>query len=120
MINDKKKIVIIAGEASGDLHGSGLVKELKRMNPDLEAFGMGGDKMRKEGVELVFHIDQLSIMGFWEVIKNFGFIRRMMRTMITAVETRKPDLAVLIDYPGFNLRFARKVKNLGIFGTMGA
>jgi lipid-A-disaccharide synthase len=114
MINEKKKIVIVAGEASGDMHGSGLIRELERMNPDLEIFGMGGDKMKKEGVELVFHIDQLSIMGFWEVIKNFSFIRRVMRTMISAVETRKPDLAVLIDYPGFNLRFARKVKSLGI------
>jgi lipid-A-disaccharide synthase len=113
-MNGKRKILVIAGEASGDLHGSGLVRELKRINPDLEIFGMGGDKMKKEGVELVFHIDQLSIMGFWEVIKNLGFIRRVMRAMISAVETRKPDLAVLIDYPGFNLRFARKVKNLGI------
>ncbi len=113
-MNVKKKIVIIAGEASGDLHGSGLVRELKRINPDLEIFGMGGDRMKKEGVELVFHIDQLSIMGFWEVIKNFSFIRRVMRTMISEVENRRPDLAVLIDYPGFNLRFARKVKNLGI------
>jgi len=114
MTNERKKIVILAGEASGDLHGSGLVRELKRINPDLEIFGMGGDKMRKEGVELIFHIDQLSIMGFWEVMKNLSFIRRVMRTMITTAETRKPDLAVLIDYPGFNLRFARKVKDRGI------
>jgi lipid-A-disaccharide synthase len=114
MINEKKKIVIIAGEASGDLHGSGLVRELKRISPDLEIFGMGGNKMRKEGVELLFHIDQLSVMGFWEVMKNFGFIRRVMKTMIAAVEARKPDLAVLIDYPGFNLRFARKLKSLGL------
>ncbi|HEX7402107.1 MAG TPA: lipid-A-disaccharide synthase, partial [candidate division Zixibacteria bacterium] len=106
--------MILAGEASGDLHGSGLVRELKKINPNLEIFGMGGDKMRKEGVELIFHIDQLSIMGFWEVVKNFSFIRRVMRTMISTVETRKPDLAILIDYPGFNLRFARKVKSLSI------
>jgi len=113
-MSDLKKIMIIAGEASGDLHGSGLVRELKRMNPNLEIFGLGGDKMRKEGVELIFHIDQLSIMGFWEVMKNLSFIRQVMRTMISAAETRKPDLAVLIDYPGFNLRFARKIKDLGI------
>ena len=110
----RQKIVIIAGEASGDLHGSSLVKELKKINPDLKFFGIGGDKMKREGVELIFHIDCLSIMGFFEVIKNLSFIREVMKTMVAVTEARRPDLAILIDYPGFNLRFARKVKSLGI------
>ncbi len=113
-MNDPKKIVIIAGEASGDLHGSCLLRELKKINPNLDIFGIGGDKMKKEGVELIFHIDRLSIMGFWEVLKNLSYIKKVMKTLVSAVETKKPHLAILIDYPGFNLRFAQKVKDLGI------
>lgn len=113
-MNEPKKILIIAGEASGDLHGSGLVRELRRKSPGLDIFGIGGDKMKREGVELIFHVEKLAFMGFFEVLKNLSFVRRVMKTMVSAAETRKPDLAVLIDYPGFNLRFAKKVKNLRI------
>lgn len=113
-MNELKKIVIIAGEASGDLHASSLIRELKKMNSNLEMFGIGGDRMRREGVELIFHIDKLSFMGFFEVIKRLSFIRGVMRKMTSMIETRRPDLAILIDYPGFNLRLAKKVKNLGI------
>jgi lipid-A-disaccharide synthase len=113
-MNELKKIVIIAGEASGDLHASSLIRELKKMNSNLEMFGIGGDRMRREGVELIFHIDKLSFMGFFEVIKRLSFIRGVMKKMTSMIETRRPDLAILIDYPGFNLRLAKKVKNLGI------
>jgi lipid-A-disaccharide synthase len=113
-MNDTKRILFVVGEASGDLHGSSLVKELKKINPDLEFLGIGGDKMKKEGVELVFHIDRLAFMGFFEVLRNLGFIRRVMKTMVSVTEARRPDLAILIDYPGFNLRLAKKVKSLGI------
>ena len=111
---EAKKIVIIAGEASGDLHGSSLVKELKKINSNLEIFGIGGDRMKSQGVELIFHVEKLSFMGFFEVIKNLSFIRGVMKRMTSMIETRRPDMVILIDYPGFNLRFAKKVKNLGI------
>lgn len=113
-MNDPKKILIIAGEASGDVHGSSLVRELRKANSSLEVFGIGGDKMKKEGTELIFHIDKLSFMGFFEVIKNLSFIRGVMKTMVSVAETKRPDLVILIDYPGFNLRFAKKLKKLGI------
>ena len=113
-MDELKRILIVAGEASGDLHGSSLVKEMRKRRPGLEIFGMGGDKMKREGVELIFHVDKLAFMGFFEVLKNLGFVRRVMRSMVSAAEERKPDLAVLIDYPGFNLRFARRLKNSGI------
>ena len=113
-MNEPKKIVIIAGEASGDLHGSSLVKELKKINSNLEIFGIGGDRMKSQGVELIFHVEKLSFMGFFEVIKNLSFIRGVMKKMTSMIETRRPELVILIDYPGFNLRFAKKVKNLGI------
>jgi lipid-A-disaccharide synthase len=113
-MNDPKKILIIAGEASGDLHGSSLAKELLKINSNLEIFGIGGDRMKKEGVELIFHIDKLSFMGFFEVIKNLSFIRGVMKIMVSVAETKRPDLVILIDYPGFNLRFAKKLKKLGM------
>ncbi len=114
MIKDFEKILIIAGEASGDLHGSSLIKELKKINSNLEVFGIGGNRMKREGMELIFHIDKLSFMGFFEVLKNLSLVRRVMRTMVSVAETRRPHLAILIDYPGFNLRFAKRIKKLGI------
>jgi lipid-A-disaccharide synthase len=106
--------LIIAGEASGDLHGSNLIRELRNIEPGLAFFGIGGNRMKKEGTELVFHIDKLSFMGFFEVLKNLGFVRKVMKTMVAEAEIRKPHLAVLIDYPGFNLRLARRLKDLSI------
>jgi lipid-A-disaccharide synthase len=113
-MNQSKKILMVAGEASGDLHGSSLINELKKIDSGLQFFGIGGNRMKKEGMELLYHIDKLSFMGFFEVLKNLPFIRGVMRTMVSQAENRRPDLAVLIDYPGFNLRFAAKLKKLGI------
>lgn len=108
------KILIVAGEASGDVHGSNLIREIKKIKPDLEFFGIGGNNMKREGTQLVFHADKLAFMGFFEVLQNLAFVRKVMRDITTLAENRKPDLALLIDYPGFNLRFAGKLKNLGI------
>jgi lipid-A-disaccharide synthase len=106
--------LIIAGEASGDLHGSNLIRELRNIDPGLAFFGIGGNRMKKEGTELVFHIDKLSFMGFFEVLRNLGFVRKVMKAMVAEAESRRPRLAVLIDYPGFNLRLAKRLKDLGI------
>ncbi len=108
------RIMMIAGEASGDLHGSGVVRELKKAVPELEIFGVGGDKMAREGMEIVYHISRLSFMGFVEVMKNLRVIREVEQELEELLLSRKPDVVVLIDYPGFNLRFAKKVKRLGI------
>ena len=108
------KLMIIAGETSGDLHGGQLVRELKALDPGLEIFGIGGDRMRAEGMELFYHVSELSFMGLAEVIGHLPFIRSVMRKLETELYARKPDAVVLIDYPGFNLRFARKVKKAGI------
>jgi len=105
-----KQILIIAGEASGDMHGVGLIKELRRINPQVSFFGMGGDKMREAGVETFYHINQLSFMGFFEVLENLGFFREVMKKMTQILDERKPDLAILIDYPGFNLKLAEEIK----------
>lgn len=106
--------MIIAGEASGDLHGSGVVRQLKRLQPPVEVFGVGGDKMRQQGMELVYHIKELSFMGFIEVVKHLPVIRSVERTLSQLLSLKRPDVVVLIDYPGFNLRFAKKAKQAGV------
>jgi lipid-A-disaccharide synthase len=108
------KLMIIAGETSGDLHGGQLVKELKAMDPGLEIFGIGGDRMQAGGMELFYHVRELSFMGIAEVLGHLPFIRSVMKKLEGELYARKPDAVVLIDYPGFNLRFARKVKKAGI------
>lgn len=108
------RVMIIAGEASGDLHGAGVVRELKKLHPSVEVFGVGGDAMRKEGMELIYHIREVSFMGFIEVLKHLPFIKVMAHTLEQVLKFKKPDVLVLIDYPGFNLRFAQKAKRYGI------
>ena len=109
-----KRILILAGEASGDLHGSRVVHELKKRIEGLDVFGIGGEKMQAEGMEIVFHISAMSFMGFAEVVQNIPFIRRVERTLDGLLETRRPDVVILIDYPGFNLRFAKRAKRHGL------
>ncbi len=109
-----RRVMMIAGEASGDLHGSGVVRELKRLHPDIDLYGIGGDKMRREGLELVYHANELSFMGFAEVLKHLPLIRSVEKTLAQLLKFRKPDVVVLIDYPGFNLRFARVAKQAGV------
>ncbi|HEX9913135.1 MAG TPA: lipid-A-disaccharide synthase [candidate division Zixibacteria bacterium] len=106
----KKNVLIVAGEASGDLHGAGLIRELKKINPDIEYSGIGGVKLKEEGMNLLFRIDKLAFMGFYEVIKNLGLIKELKKKLINHLNQYKPDLVILIDYPGFNLRFAKEVK----------
>ena len=109
-----KRIVVVAGETSGDLHAAGLLKELNKLNQEIQFFGMGGDKMKQTGVELHFHIRDLSFMGFGEVLKKIGFFKFVLKTMTQLLDKKKPDLAILVDYPGFNLKFARRIKERGI------
>ncbi|MEO8168749.1 MAG: lipid-A-disaccharide synthase, partial [bacterium] len=109
-----KRVLMIAGEPSGDLHGSGVVRELKKRLPDLDVYGVGGEKMKAEGFDVVFPISRLSFMGFLEVIKNLSVVKELERTLGALLSSRRPDVVVLIDYPGFNLRFAKKVKQQGI------
>lgn len=108
------RILLIAGEASGDLHGAGVVKALKHLDPELDVFGVGGDHMRSEGMEVIFHIDRLAFMGFVEVVKNLKSVKELREKLTAIVRDRKPDAAVLIDYPGFNLRFAKTLAALGV------
>ncbi|HZV13497.1 MAG TPA: lipid-A-disaccharide synthase [Candidatus Kapabacteria bacterium] len=106
--------MLIAGEASGDLHGSGVVRELKALRPQTELFGIGGDKMQAEGMQLLRHVREMSFLGFAEVVKHLPFIRKVLRECERELITRKPDVLVLIDYPGFNLKLARIAQAHGV------
>ena len=107
------KIMIIAGEASGDLHGGSLIQALRQRSDDVEIFGVGGDNMRNAGMELYYHVDQLAYIGFSEVLKHYFYFRRIFNHLMDVLETRNPDILILIDYPGFNLRFAKAAKKKG-------
>jgi lipid-A-disaccharide synthase len=107
------RVMIIAGEASGDLHGAGVIRELKRLQPDTEFFGVGGDKMQSAGMQLVYHVRELSVMGFWEVLRHLPLLRSVQRTLEAVLKARRPDVVLLIDYPGFNLKFAGIAHRLG-------
>ena len=108
------RVMLIAGEASGDLAGAGVVRALKRRDPGCDLYGIGGDKMQAEGMQLVYHVRELAFMGFWEVLQHLPLVRSVERTMEALLAARRPDVVVLIDYPGFNLRFARTVKKSGM------
>jgi len=106
----KFSVLIIAGEASGDLHGAGVVRELKRLAPQAEIFGVGGDGMAAAGMELLFHVRDTAVVGFTEVLRHLRFFRHMLQTLENAVMQRQPAVVILIDYPGFNLRFAERLR----------
>ena len=111
---ENMKLYFIAGEASGDLHASNLIKSLKKENEAIEFRCWGGDKMKAEGVFIVKHIKELAFMGFIEVISNIRTILKNIRFCKEDIEKFKPDAIILVDYPGFNLRIAEWAKNKGI------
>jgi len=105
-------ILILAGEVSGDLHASGLLREFRRLEPRARFFGTGGDRMAAQGCELVYHVKDIAFMGFAEVIRHLPFIRRMMNRLLVECRRRRPAAVVLVDYPGFNLRFAARLRKI--------
>jgi lipid-A-disaccharide synthase len=109
-----KKILIIAGEPSGDLHAFNLVRDLKSLDPNLKFFGMGGKLSREAGVEVVCDISKLALVGLVEVLKNIFTVGKVYKQVLSAIDREKPDLAILVDYPGFNLRLAKELKKRSI------
>jgi lipid-A-disaccharide synthase len=109
-----KRILLIAGETSGDRLGAHLVQAMRDIDPNIECFGFGGDCMKQAGVDVLMHSRDLAIVGFFEVIKKQKIIRRAFRTIRTILQNNPPDLVVLIDYPGFNLRISKHAKKAGI------
>ena len=108
------KIMFSAGEVSGDVHGASLAREILKLSPETELIGFGGDLMANAGVHLFKNFRDYNIMGFWEVIKNLKVIFKLLDDLINFIATERPDLLVLIDYPDFNWRLAKRAKQLGI------
>ncbi len=108
------KIMFSAGEASGDLHGARLAQALKGLSPDIRLIGFGGPKMAAAGVELCEDFRDYSVMGVWEVMKNLPRIFALRDTLLHFMRQEQPDLLVLIDYPDFNWRLAKKARKMGI------
>ena len=109
-MENEKKIVIIAGEASGDIHAANLVSAINRLNQEVKFFGLGGDKMEESGVKLFYNLADLAVVGFFEVIKNLKKFRRIFFDLLKKIDEIKPQAVILIDYPGFNLRLAKELK----------
>ena len=114
MITKYSELLIITGEVSGDLIGAALIRELRKLNGSLKVVGIGGNKMKSEGMEIIYHIDQMAFLGFVEVLKHLPFIKTVKRNLMHIVEERNIKNAVLIDYPGFNLSIAKKLKERGV------
>ncbi|WP_044281364.1 lipid-A-disaccharide synthase [Myxococcus stipitatus] len=108
------RILVVAGEASGDSHAADLVAALQARRPDLSFFGMGGSRLAATGVELLFDAREVSVMGITEVLPRIPRILQIMKGLAQAAAERRPVAAILVDIPDFNLRLAKKLKALGI------
>src|SRR5579871_1614259 len=106
--------MVVAGEASGDQHAADLVAELQKRRPDLHFFGMGGPRLRSRHVDLLYGMEEISVMGIVEVLPKLWRILRVKRGLERAAARRLPACAILVDVPDFNLRLARSLKRLGI------
>jgi lipid-A-disaccharide synthase len=108
------RILISAGEASGELYGAGLIEALRRRVPGADFFGVGGQRMRDAGFETVIDAHAISVVGLAEVVRHLPKIYTEFQRLVREAKARKPDVAVLIDFPDFNLRLARQLHKLGI------
>jgi lipid-A-disaccharide synthase len=108
------RLLISCGEASGDLYGAELVRHLRPRLPDLEVAGLGGDRLQGQGASLIAHVRDLAVVGLLEVVSHLRHLRSVFRRVLEDVDRRRPDVAVLVDYPDFNLRLARALHRRGI------
>ena len=109
-----KQVLIVAGEASGDHHAARLIEELHRNNPNVHFAGIGGEKMRAAGTEILVDSAEMAVVGLVEVLANYRFLKGVLERMRRELRERRPDLLILVDYPDFNLRLAKTAKELGI------
>ena len=108
------KYFIIAGERSGDLHASSLIKQLLSQSPESEVYAWGGDMMQQAGAKLLQHYESISFMGLWEVMVNLRTISSKMKLCKKQIAKLVPDMVILVDFPGFNLRIAKFSKSIGL------
>lgn len=113
-ISGNKRVMIIAGEASGDIHAAKLVREVKQKNQNISFYGTGGESMRQAGVDTLIDSSELAVVGLFEVLAHWNTISAALKKMQHLLRTEPPDLLVLVDYPDFNLRLAKTAKECGI------
>jgi lipid-A-disaccharide synthase len=106
--------MIVAGEASGDMYGAGVVLALRKTAPGIQFFGIGGPRMEEAEVRILYPVSELAVVGITEVVPKIRFIRQVLNELKDALRDTPPDLVILIDYPGFNLNLAGKAHDLGI------
>lgn len=109
-----KTIMIVAGEASGDMHGAHLIDQMLKRDPALKFYGIGGKKMKAAGVELLADASEMAVVGLTEVLSKLRQILKIMAAMKKSMDERRPDLVILIDYPDFNLPLAKAARKRGI------
>ena len=109
-----KNVFILVGEASGDAHAGRVISELKQLDPSINIKGIGGDNLREAGVEIVTDFSELAVMGLVEVLKRYRKLKAIFNDVVALLKAEKPDLLILVDYPGFNLKLAKQAKKLGI------
>jgi lipid-A-disaccharide synthase len=110
----ERHLMVVAGEVSGDIHAGNMLAELRRIDPEVRAFGVGGERLRAAGLEVVASSEELAHMGLIEVLRELPKIRRIMRRLVDEAEHRRPAAAVLVDSPDFNLRLAARLRKFGI------
>ena len=108
------KLCVVAGEASGDLHASQVIRELKLIDPSLQVFGIGGDLLAAEGVEVMHHAREMAVVGLIEVLRQLPMFRRVFAGMVDRIKLEKPAAILLVDYPDFNLRLAKQCRAMGV------
>ncbi len=111
---ENRQVMIVTGEASGDMHGARLVRSMLERNPELSFCGMGGDELAAAGVEILYDAAKLAVVGLTEVISHLGDILAARKALIQRMKSNPPDLLILLDYPDFNLLLAARAKKLGI------
>jgi lipid-A-disaccharide synthase len=110
----RARILIVAGEVSGDIHAGNLLESLRDIEPDLDAFGVGGDRLARAGLHCIARTEELAHMGLVEVVRELPRLRGILRSVVRAAEQRRPQVAVLVDSPDFNLRLAARLGKIGV------
>ena len=111
---DEIDLLIVAGEASGDEHASLLLEELMARKPELSVAALGGPGLKAKGASLLFNLVDHSVVGIFEVLRNYGFFKKLFRQTLDWIEENQPKAVLLVDYPGFNLRLAKALKDKGL------
>jgi lipid-A-disaccharide synthase len=113
-MENPKNILVVAGEASGDIHAASLIRQIKNTLPNINFFGLGGFRLKAEGVEIYYDMVSLAVVGFFEVFKHLWLLKKIFHDIVAELDEKKPIAAILVDYPGFNLQLAAQLHKRGI------